>query len=424
MLMIRIMVWVVWILTILTGIYSLYFLGTALFFFKRLPKTPQHEPKHRFAAIIAARNEQDVIANLVESLQMQNYPSELLDIIVVPNNCTDRTKEVAEEAGATVIECPHKVRSKGEVLTFVFDYLFEQNDVYDAFCIFDADNLVHPDFMRSMNNVLCEGSRVAQGYRDSKNPGDTFISACYSIYYWGVNRFYNHARSALGMSAMVNGSGFMVAADVIKEAGGWHSVTMTEDIEFTAQCACRGEKIAWAEDAIIYDEQPLTFLQSWKQRKRWSTGVLQGLYTYSARLIGSGVRDRNICCLDMVMFYTSPIMQILSFVVIALAMWLNLTYLVFYLFPFPQLGLYQQLFIGLNLSYIAVVVVALLTVGLAHKSLSRVTKGVLTFWIFLLSWVPINIICLFKRQQNWEEIRHTSQVKITEVTENSPKRGK
>ena len=407
----------VWVLTIIVGIHTVYITVVALFFLKKAPKYEQYEPKNRYAAIIAARNEEDVIGNLVESLKLQNYPADLLDIIVIPNNCTDHTKEVAQKAGATVIECPHRVKSKGEVLSFIFDHIFSENDVYDAFCVFDADNVVHPDFMREMNNVLCSGIKIAQGYRDSKNPSDSFISSCYSIYYWAVNRFYNHARSALGMSAMVNGSGFMVSADVIKSMGGWHTVTMTEDIEFTTQCALRGYKIGWASEAIIYDEQPLTFMQSWKQRKRWSTGVIQGMETYTGKLLKAGFKNKNVCCFDMVLFYLSPIMQVLFFLLVILAMWLNITYILFYLFPFVRLGMFQRIFLAFNLSYIFAAAMSCIVVMLAHKKVSGMTKGVFTFWIFIFSWIPINIICLFKRQKTWEEIKHSSDVKITDVTE-------
>ena len=108
---------------------------------------------------------------------------------------------------------------------------------YDAMCVFDADNLVHPDFLARMNDAVCAGHVAVQGFRDSKNPEQSAISGCYSICYWMLNRFYNSARSALGLSALVNGSGFTATAGLLRELGGWNTVTMTEDYEFSAQCA-------------------------------------------------------------------------------------------------------------------------------------------------------------------------------------------
>lgn len=88
-----------------------------------------------------------------------------------------------------------------------------------------------------MNDALVSGAQVAQGFRDSKNPEQSAISGCYSICYWMLNRFYNGARSALHLSALVNGSGFAVTTALLRRLGGWHTVTMTEDYEFSAQCA-------------------------------------------------------------------------------------------------------------------------------------------------------------------------------------------
>jgi len=408
--------WIIWILTFLLCIHIAYFAVISAFFFKRIPSIPPHSPKHRFAAIIAARNEQDVIGNLVESLKAQNYPARLFDIIVVPNNCTDNTKAVAEQAGAAIVECPYEVHSKGDALTFIFNHLIKNNDVYDAFCIFDADNVVHKDFLYEMNKAYCNGSRVAQGYRDSKNPADTFISACYSIYYWGVNRFYNHARSALGMSAMINGSGFMIATDVLRETRGWRTYTMTEDLEFTAQCAMRGTKIDWVSGAIIYDEQPTTFLQSWIQRKRWSTGIIQGSEMYSWRLFKQFLKNKNICCLDMSLFFLSPLITVIFAFVSLLSIILNIAYILIFIFPgITYASVFEKMFISFNVSYITATALSTLAIILEHKKISRVGKGVLGYWIFITSWIPINFICLFKRVQTWDEIKHSRNIKISEI---------
>src|SRR5699024_113293 len=61
-------------------------------------------PRCRFAVLVAARNEQAVIGHLVETLQQQDYPKELYDVIVIPNNCTDDTAGVAQRAGALIME--------------------------------------------------------------------------------------------------------------------------------------------------------------------------------------------------------------------------------------------------------------------------------------------------------------------------------
>ncbi len=64
---------------------------------------------HRFAVLVAARNEEAVIGQLIESIQMQDYPSELVDVYVVADNCDDSTASVAREKGAFVYERFNKV---------------------------------------------------------------------------------------------------------------------------------------------------------------------------------------------------------------------------------------------------------------------------------------------------------------------------
>ena len=404
----------VWFLSLIFMIYVVYNCIISVFSFKRIKKTIEYQPKHRFAAIIAARNEEQVIGNLVKSLKSQNYPGDLIDIIVVPNNCTDHTKEVALDNGAIIIEPPFAINSKGKALTYFFDQIFEKNDVYDAFCVFDADNLVHPDFFAKINNALCSGTKIAQGYRDSKNPSDTCTSSCYSIYYLTINRFINHARSALGLSCMINGSGFMISADILRENGGWHTVTMAEDIELTVQCALKGHKIGWVPEAIIYDEQPLTLEQSWKQRLRWSSGILQTLGVYFKDLAKYAVKAKNFFSFDLIVFLCAPIMQVLCFITFIITSILGLMYVNYALFPHKDL--YYAMFFSFNYSYFLTSGMALLCVLLEKKNVMKMIKGILTFWIFILVWIPVNVLCLFYKPKVWEQIKHTRNVTISEIS--------
>ena len=411
--MINIMKSIAWIVSFVLTIYASYFTLISLFSLLPQKKRGKFQPKHKFAAIIAARNEELVIGNLIDSLQKQKYPKELFDIIVIPNNCTDGTKQVAISRGAKVFDCKGVIKSKGDALCEFFDFVLKNDDKYDGFCIFDADNVVSEDFLSEMNNAMCRGVRIGQGYRDSKNPYDTFISSCYSIYYYMINRFYNRARSALNLSAMINGSGFMVSADVIKKQGGWHTRTMTEDIEFTTLCVLSGEKVQWIPDAVIYDEQPLTLEQSWKQRKRWSTGLIQNFELYSSKLFKNAITQKNISSFDLMMFFITPVLQILYLASIILTILLTLLYVKHDYFP--QTDVYYRLFLSIDFSYFMSFAMAFVVVLLEKKKTSKMLKGILTFWLFIISWLPINILCIFKKQTQWDQIKHTRVVEIDEL---------
>ena len=282
--MIIIVKMIYYILFYLTLLYGTYFAvsGFLGLIKKSKLKIKKSKKKNYFAIIVPARNEGEVIGNLIDSLQALDYPKDRYGIYIVPNNCTDNTAEVAKECGANVIECKVKTKTKGDVLKYTFSLLKDNKDI-DAYLIFDADNLVHKDFLKHMNDCLNSGYKVAEGYRDSKNPKDNWISGSYTIFYLFQNIFFNKSRMAFDASASINGTGFMISKDII-DRDGFETYTLTEDVEFTGQCALKGEKIAFVEDAITYDEYPINFGASWKQRKRWSAGIIQCMNIYSFKL--------------------------------------------------------------------------------------------------------------------------------------------
>lgn len=393
-------------------LYGLYFGITGLFIFKEnKTKIGHHNPKHRLAVLVASRNEENVIGNLVDSLLRQNYPSDLFSVFVIPNNCTDDTEKVAALAGAKIIPCKKNVSSKGEVLRYAFDYLLEK-EKFDAYIVFDADNVVHPNFLRRMNDVLCEGYEVAQGFRDSKNPDDNWLSGSYSLFYWGQNLFFSRARMSMNGSASINGTGFMIKNTVLKEIG-FHPTTMTEDIEFTAQCALNHKKIVFVEDAYTYDEQPFDFKVSWKQRKRWSIGTYQCLLTYSWKLLKQGIKKRDLPCFDMSLFFMAPIVQVVGVILMILLILYNLWGIELNdVFSFVMA--YKEVFFVL--SYLVSVLIALFVVKYQKKQARNSFFGILFFPFFLLTWIPINIICLFKKDVTWEPIKHSRNVSIDKIT--------
>jgi cellulose synthase/poly-beta-1,6-N-acetylglucosamine synthase-like glycosyltransferase len=402
-----------WVFSFLLALYAVYYVITSVFAIKKPRPFKQDGHKHRFAAIIAARNEAQVIGNLVQSLKEQDYPTDLFEIIVIPNNCTDNTKEVAEEAGATIVHCTEKVKSKGEVLAFAFDYIFKRKDHFDAFCIFDADNLVEPNFLKEMNNALCSGAKVAQGYRDSKNPMDSFISSCHSIYYYCVDGLYNRARSVLGLSAIITGTGFMVSADTLKQLGGWNTRTMTEDLEFSALCTLKGINIHWVPEAIVYDEQPITIIQSWNQRMRWSIGIQQCFRAYIKPLVLNAVHRKSIASVDLILLFLAPYMQLLSLIALVLSLGMTVFNIKYKLFP--QTDIFFRLFMSFDGSYLSSTIIAGFAVMLEKKSIRKMILGILTSWFFIVSWIPINVICLFRKSTDWKQIEHTRKLSLDDI---------
>ena len=202
-----------------------------------------HRPARlrKYAALISARNEEGVIGDLIASLKRQNYPADLLDIYVVADNCTDRTASVAQAAGARVCRRFNRQEvGKGYALDFLLKYIAAEgkDQEYAGYFVFDADNIVDANFVSEMNRTFDRGDFTAiTSYRNSKNFGQNWISAGYSIWFLREARFVNAARMALGINCAVSGTGFLVSADLIREKGGWPYHLLTEDIQFSAECA-------------------------------------------------------------------------------------------------------------------------------------------------------------------------------------------
>lgn len=394
-----------------TLFYGLYFLITGFFGFRKMHKNfiRKHEPNNKLAVLIASRNEEEVIGNLVKSLKQQDYPEELYDIFVIPNNCTDDTEGAAKKAGAKIIKCTVPVKSKGEVLHFVFDKMSKKD--YDAYLVFDADNVVASNYLSRMNDALCEGYKVAQGFRDSKNASDNWLSGSYSIFYWIQNFFFNKARMHMGGSSSINGTGFMVKKEVIDEFG-FNTVSLTEDVEFTAQCALNNIRIVFVEDAITYDEQPVEFKASWKQRKRWSMGILQCFKVYRTRLISTYFKTNFIPCLDMLLVFMAPLMQILGTI-------LTIVLILFRIFGVQLLDIFSYVFaygiVFFIAAYLVNVIMNIFVIKYNGKKVKDTLSGILLFSFFILTWIPINIVCLFKKDIVWEPIKHSRSMDIDEI---------
>lgn len=406
--------WISWVLSTLSWLLWMgvtlwggYYLAIGLMSWRKPLDYGWHPARTRFAILIAARNEELVIGTLINSLLEQDYPADLYDIWVIPNLCSDRTAEAARLYGAKVLECTVPVKNKGEVLRFAYNRLHGRR--YDAYCVFDADNIADCRFLTEMNNAFLAGARAAQGYRDSKNPYDTAVSGCYSIYYWMMNRFYNGGRAGLGLSAMVNGTGFMVSARTLEKLGGWHTQTNSEDLEITAQTILAGEKICWVPKAITYDEQPLDYAQSVKQRRRWTCGTIQVAEEYLGKT-GRAIQPMNrlwsLADLGATLLIPGYQMAALAgLLASSFAACMNCHRLEQVPAAFLGAAAFQLMMTALGSTLAAALV---LTVE--GKWDKRLVKPLLVYWLFLLSWVPITISGFWKKTTEWEEIRHTRNV--------------
>ena len=382
--------------------YQLYFLA--------VPFTKQQEPHkpavpHRFAILICARNEQAVISDLIQSIHQQTYDQSLLTVFVMADNCTDHTAEIARQEGAVVYTRFNQEKvGKGYALEQLLQNIqADYPEPFDGFFVFDADNVLDCHFIEEMNRTFSDGYEVVTSYRNSKNYGDNWISAGYALWFIRESRYLNYSRMLTGTSCAVSGTGFLFSREVLESTGGWTFHLLTEDIEFSVYHILRGRKIGFCADAVLYDEQPVTFRQSWRQRLRWARGFLQVFWKYGTGLLRGGLRG-SFSCYDMSMTVMPAFVLTVSLIgaylitsAISTAEGIS---------PLPSLLYILQSLLGLYLTLFFIGCFTTVTEwNQIHTTRGKKILYTFTFPLFMLTYIPISVVALFTKVQ-WKPIEH------------------
>ena len=390
------------------------------FFYMPVPlwrKDKPHAPVsyHRYAVLVCARNEESVIGHLLDSLRRQDYPSDLFTVFVAADNCTDGTAQAARDHGAVVYERFDRQRvGKGYALDFLLRKIQrDYGSQFDGFFVFDADNLLQPDYITQMNRTFCDGYGIVTSYRNSKNFGDNWISAGYALWFLREAEQLNHARMLLGTSCAVSGTGFLFSRQVLEHHGGWKFFLLTEDIEFTIASVLDGYTVGYCKDAMLFDEQPVTFRQSWRQRMRWAKGYLQVFRVYGARLLGGIFRGKGFACFDMSM-------AILPAIVLTLVgMTVNLAVAALCILSgqslLPALWSVAEMLGNTYLLMLLVGSVATVTQwDQIRATTAKKLLYTLTFPLFMMTYIPISFCALFCKVQ-WKPIEHRRAMSLAEL---------
>ncbi len=404
-----VLIWIGYVIQILFLLLGAYYFCISVFAF--LPKRERpvvDDREHDFALVVAAHNEEQVISNMVDSLNKLNYPKDKYSIFVIADNCTDKTAKLAREAGAEVfVRTNTQERGKGFALEWMFDKIYKMERKYDSIVIFDADNIVDKDFLYHINEQNKRGFKVVQGYIDSKNPNDSWVSYSYSLGFWSTNKLFQQSRYNIGLGCQLCGTGFSVAVDILKDIG-WGATCLTEDMEFTMKLCMNDIRVAWAYDAIVYDEKPITFKQSWNQRIRWMQGHADVFCRFFTKCIRKAVKERQFFPIDCALYLFMPI-KIITMGVITVMGWMSLFY--------PEIILNGYVPSPIVMTLAIAQFFWLPFVMVVEKRISKRTIwGYITYIVYSLTWVPIAVIGFIKRNQHeWYHTQHTRQIKINDM---------
>lgn len=393
--------------------YQLLYVPVALWRRHRVTKSVQ---LRRYAVLISARNEESVIAQLIESIRGQDYPADMLSVFVVADNCTDHTARAAAEAGATVWQRKDTRQvGKGYALNFLLARIREAygDDHFDGYFVFDADNLLAPDYVSRMNEAFGPECQILTSYRNSKNYGDNWISAGYGLWFLRDAAFLNAPRARLGLSAVVSGTGYLFSREVMLRYNGWPFHSLSEDTEFTVDCLLRNEKIGYCGEAELFDEQPTGLRQSFRQRMRWCRGNMLVLLRQGGQLAGRFGEAGGLSCLDLLLSMAPAI--ILTVFGTAAGLLATVLELLNGGRILPMMGAAAMSF---AVPYLLLLVAGAITTATQWKHI-RTTAWkkllyTLTFPLFMATYVPITLCAMFGKVE-WKPIEHRAAMSVHEL---------
>lgn len=385
-------------------------------------KYPEAKVNHKYAVLISARNEEKVIGNLIDSIKKQDYPSDLVDVFVVADNCTDSTFAVARDAGAIAYE-RFNTEQKGK--SYALDYLLSKinedypDKGYEAYFIFDADNLLDKNYIKEMNKAYDSGVKICTSFRDSKNFGDSWVSANSSMMFYMECCMTHQTKTRSNIGTYVSGTGYYVDAEIIKENGGWIHHLIIEDIEFTVDCALKGHKAMYCADAVFYDEQPVKLKDSYTQRLRWCKGGHQCFGKYIGSLIKKIFTGKNkTTCLGLAIHVCpAPVVGFFWILLYALT-----SFVEGLVVDRSVLVGFENLFTkGLLILYVFAICFIFYTIVVYVKNNHRMNVGVgkkilygITYPVYMGIFLLTSVVALFTKV-TWKAIPHVSNKKIDEV---------
>lgn len=273
-----------------------------------------YTPRTRFAILVPAHNEERLLPELLNSFQAQNYPSNLFDVFIVADNCSDQTGEIGRAMQARVYERTNTALvGKGHALNLLYDQMHVDGltDQYAAYVIFDADTMVDRQFLRVMDARLQNGETIIQGYYSVRNPDRSWNIALRYAALAVLHYLRPMGRSILSGTAGLKGNGMCFSAEIYK-AREW-SGSVTEDIEYHMNLVLTGHRVSFAPDARLTAEMPGSLNGAYTQNMRWESGRWKMARQYALPLLKMACFKPSFVALDALMEHLIPPTALLVF---------------------------------------------------------------------------------------------------------------
>jgi cellulose synthase/poly-beta-1,6-N-acetylglucosamine synthase-like glycosyltransferase len=312
-----------WILAIPAVLSSTYLLALTLLSSQARVKRSSRRQIF-FDVVVPAHNESTVITRTVASLKALDWPADFMRIIVVADNCTDDTAELARSAGAHVIERTNEnLRGKGYALSYAFQASIRDAKA-SAVVIVDADAEVSKNLLEAFAVRIEDGEQALQAHYGVLNPMASWRTRLITIAKGSFHIVRSRAREKLGVSCGIRGNGWCVTHSLL-QAVPYQAYSLTEDLEYGIDLGMKGYRVAYCDEAhsdadMVTGEQIAS-----KQRSRWEAGRFQLIRSKTLPLLATAIKKRSLICLDlafdlMVLPLTYVVLNILALILVAIAL--------------------------------------------------------------------------------------------------------
>lgn len=260
---------------------------------------------YRFRFVVPAHDEEVGIAETVGSLLAVDYPREMFDVIVVADNCADRTAEVAGKAGASVLVRDEPARrGKGFALRLAFDQILAEGRA-DAAVVVDADTIVSPNLLNAFAARFELGAQALQAHYGVWNAAESWRTRLLTIAFEAFHGVRSMARERVGLSCGLRGNGMAFTTDVLRRVP-HEAFSIVEDLEYGIQLAYAGHRIHYVEEARVFGKMPATETASRSQRRRWEGGRRKIARTHAVTLLKRAWHERSPLFLDLALDVVVP----------------------------------------------------------------------------------------------------------------------
>lgn len=363
----------------------------------------------RVAVLIPARDESKVISGIIGCLSRQTFPINMADVYVVAESMEDPTVAICREHGAKVYVREKVTLSrarKGFALNEVVKDILGQQEHYDLYFIFDADNLIGEQFVERMILAYQAGYDMATSYRNAKNANANVVATSAALTFSMLNTVENRQRVKTGGNVVFSGTGCFVDGGLVDKWQGWPFRSLTEDYEMSLYAMLHQLNTIYFEEAEFFDEQPTTFAQSFTQRVRWIRGYFDARKIYVPRLRKCLHEHKDLKNRGSIM---RELIGMWPFILLAAG--LIVSFIAVIVLGVLDFGIIAGLLIAGALVGVVYVVMVVVTAWLLKMEKYQLTfaqkfKTALYNPIYLVSYVPCALVAIFKRKITWQKIDH------------------